>query len=123
MKAFQKIYAIVSRIPKGKVLTYKRVAELSGINPPAGGPRAVGFAMYSNKDFEHVPCHRVVGSTGKLTGYARGGVQRKKEILEKEGVHFLDEETVDLAKSLYKPTKPISFHRPSSDLFGLFSKK
>ncbi len=99
MNAFQKIYHIVSLIPKGKVLTYKKVAELAGIK----NPRVVGFAMHSNKDFEHVPCHRVVGSTGKLTGYARGGIERKKEILEKEGVHFLDNQTVDLTKSLYKP--------------------
>lgn len=97
MKSFEKIYSIVSRIPKGKVLTYKKVAELAGIK----NPRVVGFAMHSNKDTQLVPCHRVVGSTGKLTGYARGGIKRKKEILEKEGVHFLDEETIDLTKSLY----------------------
>ncbi len=97
MRVFQKIYNVVSLIPKGKVLTYKRVAELAGIK----NPRVVGFAMHSNKDYQHVPCHRVVGSTGKLTGYARGGIQRKKEILEREGVYFLDKETVDLAKSLF----------------------
>ena len=123
METFQKIYSIVSQIPKGKVLTYKRVAELAGINPPAGGPRVVGFAMHANKDIIKVPCHRVVGSNGKLTGYARGGIKRKREILEKEGVYFLDEETVDLSESIYKLTKPISFHRSSSDLLGLLSKK
>lgn len=96
MKTFEKIYHIVSLIPKGKVLTYKKVAELAGIK----NPRVVGFAMHSNKDFKRVPCHRVVGNTGKLTGYARGGIQRKKEILEKEGVSFLDNQTVNLAKSL-----------------------
>lgn len=101
MSAFQKIYSIVSQIPKGKVLTYKKVAELANIK----NPRVVGFAMRANKDFKRVPCHRVVGSTGKLTGYARGGIKRKKEILEKEGVEFLDGETVDLSKSIYKPTK------------------
>lgn len=100
MKTFEKIYKIVSHIPKGKVLTYKRVAELAGIK----NPRVVGFAMYSNKDLKHVPCHRVVGSNGKLTGYARGGIEKKKEILEKEGVYFLDNQTVDLNKSLYVPT-------------------
>jgi len=100
VKTFQKIYSVVSQIPKGKVLTYKKVAELAGIK----NPRVVGFAMRSNKDFKHVPCHRVVGATGNLTGYARGGIKRKKEILEKEGVHFLDNQTVNLAKSLYKPT-------------------
>jgi len=101
LETFQKIYSIVSQIPKGKVLTYKKVAELAGINPPAGGPRIVGFAMRANKDPKRIPCHRVVGITGKLTGYARGGIKIKKGILEKEGVYFLDKETVDLAKSLF----------------------
>lgn len=96
MKVFQKIYQVVSLIPKGKVLTYKKVAELAGVK----NPRIVGFAMHSNKDYQHVPCHRVVGSNGRLTGYARGGIKIKKEILENEGVCFLNEETVDLAKSL-----------------------
>jgi methylated-DNA-protein-cysteine methyltransferase-like protein len=101
MKVFQKIYNIVSLVPKGKVITYKQVAELAGIK----NPRIVGFAMHENLDTKLIPCHRVVGITGKLTGYARGGIVRKKEILEKEGVYFIDEETVDLAKSLYEPTK------------------
>lgn len=100
MTTFEKIYHIVSLIPKGKVLTYKKVAELAGIK----NPRVVGFAMHSNKDLKHVPCHRVVGSTGKLIGYARGGIKRKKEMLEKEGVYFLDSQTVDLNKNLYKLT-------------------
>lgn len=101
MKTFEKIYNIVSQITKGKVMTYKSVAEAAGIK----NPRVVGFAMHSNKNIEQVPCHRVVGSNGKLTGYARGGVERKKEILEKEGVYFLDNQTVDLNKSLYKPKR------------------
>lgn len=104
MRVFQKIYHVVSLVPKGKVLTYKQVAEIAGIN----NPRIVGFAMHSNKNIEQVPCHRVVGINGKLTGYARGGNLRKKEILEKEGVYFFDKETVDLNKSLYKPTKVLT---------------
>lgn len=101
MRAFEKIYNVVSLIPKGKVLTYKKVADLAGIK----NPRVVGFAMHENLDTKLIPCHRVVGITGKLTGYARGGILRKKEILEKEGVFFLDKETVDLNKSLFKTTK------------------
>ena len=102
MNSFEKIYKVVSQIPKGKVATYKQIAEIAGINPPAGGPRVVGFAMYANKNTVKVPCHRVVGSNGKLTGYARGGIIKKAEILKKEGVKFLDSDTVDLQKSLYK---------------------
>ncbi|MBI3069834.1 MAG: MGMT family protein [Candidatus Levybacteria bacterium] len=101
MKPFEKIYKVVSSIPKGKVLTYQQVAKLARVNPPAGGPRIVGFAMHSNKNTKVVPCHRVVGSRGELTGYARGGVTKKKEILEKEGVFFLDNDRVDLKRSLF----------------------
>lgn len=95
MKPFEKIYVVVAKIPKGKVMTYGQVAKLSGIE----NARAVGFAMRSNKDFDRVPCHRVVGKNGQLTGYARGGVDSKREILEQEGVMFLNEQTVDLSKS------------------------
>lgn len=103
MRVFEKIYNVVSLVPKGKIITYKKVSEIVGIK----NPRVVGFAMHSNKDIKLVPCHRVVGINGKLTGYARGGILRKKDILEKEGVYFLDEETVNIIKSIYKPTKTL----------------
>lgn len=92
---FQKIYAVVSKIPKGKVMTYKQVSIISGVK----NARVVGFAMRSNKDTKEVPCHRVVSSDGQLRGYAYGGIQRKRELLEHEGVKFLNDTTVDLAKS------------------------
>lgn len=99
MTSFEKIYLIVSKIPPTKVMTYKQVALLANVK----NARIVGFAMHGNKDIIKVPCHRVVGSNGKLTGYARGGIFKKREILEKEGVKFLDQETVDLNKSKYLP--------------------
>lgn len=93
MNTFDKIYQIVSKIPKGKVMTYKEVAQMAGCK----NPRVVGFALRRNKNPELIPCHRVVSSKGKLTGYAFGGIKKKKEILEKEDVEFLDEETVNLS--------------------------
>lgn len=98
MNAFEKVYKVVSKIPKGKVLTYKKVAQLSKIK----NPRVVGFALHVNKDPSLVPCHRVVSATGKLTGYAFGGIKKKKEILEKEGVGFLANDIVDLKNYLFK---------------------
>ena len=97
MNSFEKIYKVVALIPKGKILTYKIVSNICGLN----NPRIVGFAMHANKDIIKVPCHRVVGSNGKLTGYARGGITKKREILKREGVKFLDSDTVDLQKSLF----------------------
>src|SRR3989344_936522 len=97
MNAFEKIYIVVSKIPRSKVMTYKQVALLANVK----NARIVGFAMHGNKDIARVPCHRVVGSNGKLTGYARGGITKKREILKSEGIKFLDNDTVDLKKSSF----------------------
>ena len=75
-----KVFAVVARIPKGKTLTYKQVAELAG-SPKAY--RAVGNILNQNYD-PNIPCHRVVRSDGMPGGYNRG-VEAKKKILEKEG--------------------------------------
>lgn len=99
MNTFEKIYAVVSSIPKGKVLTYQQVAKIYSLK----NPRIVGFAMHANKNPKVVPCHRIVGANGELRGYGRGGVAKKKEILEEEGVFFLDNNRVDLKKSLFQP--------------------
>ncbi len=76
----EKIYLIAKKIPKGKVATYGRLARMAG-SPRAA--RAVGMAMKCNPDKSKVPCHRVVASNGALTGYAFGGVSKKKAILAK----------------------------------------
>lgn len=75
-----KVYAVVAKIPKGKTLTYKQVAEKIG-NPLAC--RAVGNALNKNRN-PNVPCHRVVRSDGTPGGY-NWGRQKKIEILKKEG--------------------------------------
>ncbi len=101
MNTFAKIYEVVSTIPKGKVMTYKQVAREAHI----ANPRTVGFALRMNKDPKHIPCHRVIGSSGKLTGYAFGGIIAKKKILQEEGVLFLDKETVNITQSIYENNK------------------
>lgn len=104
MKIFEKIYKIVSQTPKGKILTYKKVAELAGID----NPRVVGFALHANKNPKQIPCHRVVKNNGQLAkGYAFGGINKQREKLKKEGVFFLDNETVDLKNCLYKTSSNI----------------
>lgn len=77
----KKVYDVVSKIPKGKVLTYKQVAIKAG-RPKAY--RAVGNILNKNTDTKKVPCHRVIGSDGSMRGYA-WGIKRKAEILKKEG--------------------------------------
>ncbi len=75
----EKVYKIVSKIPKGRVLTYKQVAILSG-NSKAY--RAVGNILNKNYDSK-IPCHRVIRSDGKIGGYNRGE-KNKIELLRKE---------------------------------------
>jgi methylated-DNA-[protein]-cysteine S-methyltransferase len=75
------VYDIVSKIPKGKVLTYKQVATYAG-RPNAA--RAVGMFMSKNYN-EKIPCHRVVRSDGKIGNYNRGGEVRKIKRLREEG--------------------------------------
>jgi len=81
----QKVYALAKQIPKGKVATYGQLAKMAG---SPGASRAVGMCMKNNPDAKTIPCHRVVSSTGALTGYAFGGTSVKKEKLIKEGVAF-----------------------------------
>ena len=83
MPSFQKkVYRVVRGIPKGKVLSYGRVAALAG-RPGAG--RAVGNILNKNPNPEVVPCHRVIKSDGRVGRY-RGGTKRKIALLKKEGV-------------------------------------
>ncbi len=76
----EQVYKIVSRIPKGKVLTYKQVAILTG-NPLAF--RAVGNILNKNHN-KNIPCHRVIRSDGKIGGYNKGS-KLKEKILKEEG--------------------------------------
>ena len=78
----KKVYQIVKKIPRGKVLTYKDVAGMIGQSQSS---RAVGNALNKNPDPLKVPCHRVIRSDGQVGGYASGS-KKKIEILRKEGV-------------------------------------
>jgi methylated-DNA-[protein]-cysteine S-methyltransferase len=70
------------RVPYGKVATYGQLARKAG---SPGASRAVGQVMAKNPVPIVIPCHRVIGSDGSLTGFG-GGLGLKKRLLEKEGV-------------------------------------
>ena len=77
--AFQKrVWRELLTIPYGETLSYGALAKRLG-----SSPRAVGAAVGRNPISLLIPCHRVLGSDGSLTGYA-GGVERKKFLLEQE---------------------------------------
>lgn len=97
--AFQKIYAIVMKIPYGKVATYGQIAAYAG-NPRWS--RVVGFALHVNPDPEHIPCYRVVNRMGEVSSaFAFGGENRQVELLEAEGVRFLENGRVDMEHFLW----------------------
>lgn len=88
MKAYPDFYQAVWRacaeIPKGKVRSYGWIARRIG-KPKAA--RAVGQALAKNPFAPLIPCHRVVGADGRLTGFsAPGGVGAKRRLLAREGV-------------------------------------
>ena len=78
----EKVWAVTARIPKGKITTYGDIAKALG-SPQAS--RAVGNALNKNPYAPQVPCHRVVGCTGDLTGFA-GGLNKKRQLLLEEGI-------------------------------------
>ncbi len=82
----QTVWEILCRIPYGKVTTYGQIAkEAAGrMNRPSMSGQAVGGAVAHNPISIIIPCHRVVGSNGSLTGYA-GGIGKKIQLLELEG--------------------------------------
>jgi methylated-DNA-[protein]-cysteine S-methyltransferase len=78
----REVLTLCHAIPRGETLTYGQLAKLAG-SPHAA--RAVGGAMARNRWPLIVPCHRVVGSSGKLTGYSgEGGLKTKHWLLEHE---------------------------------------
>jgi len=79
------VWNMLREIPCGSVLRYGEMAAMLG---RAGAARAVGAANGSNPISIVVPCHRVIGANGTLTGYA-GGVQRKQWLLKHEGYLLL----------------------------------
>ncbi len=82
MKTFrEKVLEIVGKIPKGRVMTYKQVAEKAG-SPRAA--RAVGSIMKANFNTK-IPCHRVIKSDGNVGDYNRGGSTEKLRKLRAEG--------------------------------------
>jgi methylated-DNA-[protein]-cysteine S-methyltransferase len=94
----EKCYEVLSKVPLGKVTTYKKIAKELKSN----GYRAVGNAMNKNENsflsssYNNVPCHRVICSDGKVGGFAYGQM-KKIEILKKEGIEIIDGK-VDLTK-------------------------
>ncbi len=91
-----KVYKVTKKIPKGKVSTYKDTAH--ALNCKAY--QAVGQALNKNPYAPQVPCHRVIAANGTLGGFATG-IQKKKQLLRKEGIK-IQENKIDLKRYKFK---------------------
>ena len=90
---FQKaVWEQLRKIPSGQTRTYKEIAVLIGRPNSA---RAVANACGKNPYAPEIPCHRVVRKDGTLGGYsAKGGINRKKKLLENEGHRFVKDKII-----------------------------
>ena len=93
---FQAVYEIVAQVPRGRVVSYGQIARLLG-SPRAA--RQVGWAMRQCPD--ELPWHRVVMSDGSIAG--GGWADLRRALLEDEGVPFLPDGRVDMAKCHWLP--------------------
>ena len=95
----ERVYRIVRRIPRGRVMTYGQIAYMLG---EGYTPRTVGFVMHGSDD--KTPWHRVINSQGRCS---TGGIvlpaDKQQRMLESEGVNFDDKGRCDLEELLWRP--------------------
>ena len=99
-----KVFALVRACPSGRVTTYGWLAKAVGY---PRGARMVGWIM--NESAKGVPAQRVISSKGELTGsWAFGGPGVMRELLENEGIEFLEDGRVDLKRYGWDPNRDLS---------------
>ena len=94
--AYQKIYAVVCRIPKGRVATYGQVARLAGLG---GAARQVGYALHRLEEHADVPWQRVINARGEVSARAEPAMEDvQRALLKAEGIAFKGNGQVDLGQ-------------------------
>ena len=99
--SYERIYAVVRRIPRGRVATYGQVAQLAGL---AGHARQVGYALHALASGSALPWQRVINARGEVSRRSEPGMERlQQKLLEDEGVVFDERGRVDLARHRWRP--------------------
>ena len=99
--SYQRIYAVVRRIPEGRVATYGQVASLAGL---AGHARQVGYALHALPGGTAIPWHRVVNAKGGISLRSMpGGELVQRGLLEREGIRLDPRGRVPLARVRWLP--------------------
>ena len=98
---YPRIYAVVKRIPSGRVATYGQVAALAGY---PGQARQVGYALHSLPSESDVPWQRVINARGEVSLRSEAGWEHyQRHLLEDEGVAFNDSGRIDLDRYRWEP--------------------
>jgi len=99
---YERIYAVVRRIPRGRVATYGQIARLAGL---PGQARMVGYALAALTDGSRVPWQRVVNAQGRVSPRAggSGGEELQRAVLRREGVRFGPSGAIPLAAFRWRP--------------------
>ena len=99
--SYQRIYAQVRRIPRGRVATYGQIARLAGL---AGHARQVGYALAAVPDGMTLPWHRVINAKGEVSARAEPGDERRQRtLLEREKVVFDANGRISLHRFQWRP--------------------
>jgi methylated-DNA-protein-cysteine methyltransferase-like protein len=100
-QAYSRIYAVVGRIPRGRVATYGQVAALAGF---PGRARQVGYALHALPPQAHLPWQRVVNAAGRISPRSESGPDYlQRLLLEAEGVKLDPAGRIPLADYQWKP--------------------
>lgn len=100
-RTYVRLYAVVRRIPRGRVATYGQVAALAGL---PGHARQVGYALHALPRGTRLPWHRVINAKGEVSRRRRPGDElSQRMLLEREGVRFDARGRVALARLRWRP--------------------
>lgn len=98
---FENVYEVVKLIPKGKVTSYGAIANYLGAKRSA---RLVGYAMNASHLQKKLPAHRVVNSSGLLTGkHHFGDPNRMQQLLEEEGIRVENDRIINFKEHFWDP--------------------
>jgi methylated-DNA-protein-cysteine methyltransferase-like protein len=98
---YERIYATVRRVPKGRVATYGQIATLAGL---PGCARQVGYALYALDETNRVPWQRVINARGQVSSRSEPGMEPiQQQLLEREGVRFDASGRISLQRYQWQP--------------------
>jgi methylated-DNA-protein-cysteine methyltransferase-like protein len=104
---YERVYAVIRRVPRGRVATYGQIAVLAGLG---GHARQVGYALSALAEGSRVPWHRVINAKGEVSLRSERRVDtEQRQLLEVEGVRFDEKGRVSLARFQWRPRQPPDF--------------